>query len=332
MTMRVGVVGLGVGARHVASYAALADCDVVAICDIDTNKLREVGDEYGVSGRFTDYREVTEDPTIDVVSICTYDDVHAEQVISCLRSGKHVMVEKPLALYREDAERIYDALTKSGRLLTSNLVLRTSPRFQEVKRQVAGGEFGDVFLIEGDYLHHILHKLTGGWRGRMNFYSVTYGGGVHLIDLMRWVLGSEISEVTGMSNKVLTQGSSFRFDDTTAHLFRFDNGALGKTVTTLGPVRSKFHSLNVYGTKRSFQNDLPHGRIFYGPETQDVQEVTTPYAATEKGALIPNFVDAIVNGTEPDVTAIDVFRVMDVCFASTRSLQTGEVTKVRYLT
>ena len=331
MTLRVGVVGLGVGARHVAAYMSLPDCKVVSICDLDAVKIKDVGDKHGISQRFTDFREVTEDPTIDVVSICTYDDVHAEQVISCLRSRKHVMVEKPLALHRKEAERIYDALTKSGCLLTSNLVLRTSPRFQEVKQRVAAGEFGDIFLIEGDYLHNILYKLMDGWRGRMDFYSVTYGGGIHLIDLMRWILGSEVIEVTGMSNKILTKGSTYEYDDTTAHLLRFDNGALGKTATTLGSIHPKFHSLNVYGTKQSFQNAIPHGRIFSGDEMEEGYDVTTPFAASDKGALIPNFIEAITNGTEPEVTAVDVFRVMDVCFATTRSLQTRQVTKVRYL-
>ncbi len=125
-----------------------------------------------------------------MVSICSYDDAHAQQVISALRAGKHVMVEKPLTLHRKDAEQILRAQQDSGRILTSNLILRHSPRFREIRRMIRAGEFGDIFYLEGDYIHQILWKLTEGWRGRMDFYCVTYGGGIHLIDLMRWLLGA----------------------------------------------------------------------------------------------------------------------------------------------
>lgn len=329
--VNVGVIGLGVGERHLACYHDLPGVEVKAVCDIDPKRLAQVAEQYGITHRYTDYRKICEDPEIDAVSICSYDDVHAEQAIAAFHNGKHVMVEKPVALSRQEAEAMLRAQQESGRLITSNLILRRSPRFEEVKRMVDSGEFGDVFCIEGDYVHDILWKITEGWRGKMEFYCTIFGGGIHLIDLMRWIVGQEVEEVCGMGNKVLTAGSNYRYEDTFINILRFEGGALGKCLTTYGPRRTKFHSLNVYGTKRTFVNDMPEGKLFDGDRPEDERAVTTPYPGMEKGDMIPDFIAAIREGREPEVGARDVFRVMDVCFAAWESVRSGRTVKVDYL-
>lgn len=329
--LRVGVVGLGVGEQHLVSYQSIPGCEVVSVCDIDPVRLRDIADRHGVPGQYTDYRKITEDPDIDVVSICSYDDVHAEQAISALGHGKHVMVEKPIALRRSDAEQLLAAHQDSGSILTSNLILRASPRFQELRRSIAAGELGEIFYMEGDYIHEILHKVTEGWRGRLDEYSVIHGGGVHLVDLMRWLVGGEVAEACAMGSKVLTADSSYRYEDTAVALLRFESGALAKSMTTFGAQRTKFHALNVYGTAGTFVNDLPAAKRFRGTEPADEEVVVTPYPGMEKGDLLPDFVAAIRSGREPDVTARDVFRVMDVCFAIVEAMRTGRTTKVHYL-
>jgi len=212
-TIRVGVVGLGVGEAHLKSYQSVEGVEVAAVCDIDPVRLDEIAGRYDVRGRHADYRGVTEDPEIDVVSICSYDEAHAEQLLSAFRHGKHVMVEKPVVLHKSEAEAVYRAFEGSGKLVTSNLILRQSPRFREVKRMIDEGAFGEIFYMEGDYLHQILWKITQGWRGRMDFYCTFYGGGIHLVDLMRWLKGEEFTEVTAMANDVLTQDTAYRYPD-----------------------------------------------------------------------------------------------------------------------
>ncbi len=328
--LRVGVVGLGVGEQHVISYRAQPEVEVAAICDLDPERLRAVGEAHGVAARYADYRRLTEDPELDAVSICSYDDAHAEHCVSAFRNGKHVMVEKPVALDRDEAEAVLRAQQDSKRIITSNLILRQSPRFREVKRMAEAGEFGDIVCIEGDYIHQILWKITEGWRGKMAFYCVTYGGGIHLIDLMRWIVGQEVDEVCGMGNKMLSAGSAYRFEDTIANLLRFAGGTLGKTLTIFGPRRSKFHSLNVYGTKKTFVNDMPDGKLFDGEEPEDEHVMAASYPGMEKGDMIPEFIAAIREDREPEVGARDVFRVMDVCFAAWESVQSGRTVKVSY--
>ena len=122
--LKIGVIGLGVGEQHVIGYQRIPNVEVTDICDIDPSVLKIVGDRNDVPNRHQNYKQITENPNIDVVSIASYDNYHAIQAISAFENGKHVMIEKPLALNRHEAEAILRAQQDSGRFLSSNLVLR----------------------------------------------------------------------------------------------------------------------------------------------------------------------------------------------------------------
>jgi predicted dehydrogenase len=329
--VKAGVIGLGVGEQHVLSYNRIEGVEVAAVADLDVSRASAVADRHAVPEYYQDYRKITEHPDIEVVSICSFDNFHAEHLLSAFRHGKHVMVEKPVVLHKEDAEAVYRAFVESGRKMTSNLILRESPRFIAVRDMIRAGEFGDIFYIEGDYLHDILWKITGGWRGEMPFYCTFYGGGIHLVDLMRWLLDQEVRTVTAMSNDVLTRTSSYKFPDFFAALLGFESGAIGKCATALGPARTKFHALNVYGSELSFINDMPSAKIFSGDSPEDERAMDAAYPGMRKGDLLPEFINAIRTDVEPEVNHTDIFRVMDVCFAVWEAAQTGRRVDVDYL-
>jgi len=328
--LKAGVIGLGVGEQHVLTYQKIPNVDVVSVCDINPAQLSVVADRRDVPGRFEDYRAITEDPDIDIVSICSYDDAHAEQAISAFNNGKHVFIEKPIALNKKDAEAVIRAYSDSGKEISSNLILRSEPRFQELKAEIDAGAYGEIVSIEGDYIHEILWKITEGWRGQMDFYCVTFGGGIHLIDLMRWLIGQEVTEVCSMGNKLLTRDSIYKYEDVIYSLLRFDRGAIGKTMSNFGPQRTKFHSLNVYGTKKTFINDRPYAKTFDGDQAENETTIKTPYPAHNKGDLIPDFVEAIREGRSPNVSAKDVFRVMDICLACWEAVKEQKTIQVNY--
>ena len=82
---------------------------------------------------------------------------------------------------------------------------------------------GDIVAIEGDYLHRVLWRMTEGWRGKMAFDCVVYYGGIHMIDLMRWLTGQEVTQVIGMGNDFQTPADSgYRYDDVILNLLQFD--------------------------------------------------------------------------------------------------------------
>lgn len=328
--LRVGVIGLGVGERHIVGYHEIEGVEVTAICDTDPEKLRQVAERQRIANSYHSAQEMLERESLDIVSICSYDDCHAQHAVAAFEAGCHVMVEKPIALNRRELASIIRAQQDSGRLLSSNLILRQSPRFIEVKQQIDAGLYGDLFYMEGDYLHQILWKITEGWRGKMDFYCVTYGGGIHLIDLMRWCAGQEVREVTAMAAKKLTRTAAFPYPDTMISLLRFEDDLVAKSTTSFGTQRPIMHTLNIYGTQGSFENAVPEARHFSGDTPEDLTSVDTPYPAIEKGDLLPDFIAAIRENRAPKVTARDVYRVMEICFACWDAASTGRTTAVSY--
>lgn len=328
-SVRAGVIGLGVGEQHVLSYGAIPGCDVVAVCDTDPVKLREVGERRGIARRHGDYRKITEDPSIDVVSICTFDDDHAEQAVSAFRHGKHVMIEKPIAVTKPQADAVIKAFKESRRLITSNLILRASPRFKRLKERVEAGRLGDLFYLEGDYVHQIEHKVVEGWRGRISFYSPIFGGAIHLIDLVTWLHDKEVVEVAAMGSNKVTGPKGNRFDDTDVIILRFADGCLAKVLVTLVPQHPKFHELRVFGTRATFVNAPGDAEWYDGKDPEFRQAFSDPYPAVEKGDLLPDFIAAIREGREPKVSAGDVFKVMEICLAAQESRATGRFVKPR---
>jgi predicted dehydrogenase len=313
----VGVIGLGIGNQHAVAYARRSDCELIALCDLSPEKLAEVGSGYPAAERTTDAAKVLADPSIQIVSIATYDDCHHQQVVEALDRGKHVFVEKPLCLNQREFDDIKAALDRHPELqLSSNLILRKSPRFIELKKLIADGVFGDIYHIEGDYLYGRLHKIVSGWRGKTDGYSVMHGGGIHLIDLLLWLLGEPVVEVAAMGNAVAARGSTFRYNDMVAALLRFRNGAIGKVSANFGCVHPHFHALTVFGTKATYINGADAGLLYTSRETgTEPQRLTTAYPGTHKGDLIDSFVDAVQGGPPPEVSANDVLRAMAVSLA-----------------
>ena len=329
--LNVGIIGLGVGEAHLKSYKKISTVEVLSVCDINPKRLNFIADKYDVRGRYLDSKKITEDPNIDIVSICSYDNFHAEQLLSAFRNSKHVMVEKPVVLFKEEAEKVIRAWKDSNCKITSNLILRQSPRFKNLKKMIMLGEFGDIYHIEGDYLHNILGKITDGWRGKMPFYCTVYGGGIHLIDLMRWLMNDEVKEVCSMGNDLLTKNSSYNYPEAMTSLLKFDGGATGKNTTTFGPKRTKFHSLNIYGTKKSYVNSRGKGELYSGDDNKDLELDSSIYPGYEKGDLLPEFIDAIKNNKDPEITGKDIFNVMDICFAIWESYQKKITIDVSYI-
>ena len=306
--------------------AAPISFEVRAICDTNASKLAEVSHRHPGVSTTENPLELLRDSSIDVVSIASYDNYHAEQILEAVKEGKHVFVEKPLCLFLEEASQIATALRKRPDLkLSSNLILRRSPRFQDLKIRINSGELGEVYAIEADYNYGRIEKLTDGWRGEIDFYSVFLGGGVHMVDLIRWLTGAEVEEVFATGNQVVTAGSSFRYPDYVCALLLLDNGMRAKVSANFGCVHPHFHGLTVYGTKATFINGVPDARLITKRDPEGSEEsIVTAYPGVAKGDLLGRFLDEITGEESMEVTAEEVFRAMAVFFAAEESLNTGQ--------
>jgi predicted dehydrogenase len=333
--LNIGIIGLGVGEKHVLAFKEHPTCEVVSLCDFADEKLsNSLG--YCRDVKITNQADVIlDDPAIDIVSIASYDNYHFEQVVRAIRNGKHVFVEKPLCLNVQEATVIRRLLSeKPGIRLSSNLNLRTCPRFLCLKDTVLSGAMGRIFYLEGDYLWGRIHKLLNGWRKNMDFYSIVYGAAVHMIDLLMWLTETKPVEVQGYGSRLATRGSGFRFNDFASILMKFENGMVAKVSANGGCVHPHFHRVTVFGTKKSFVHDFSDGKWFESCDPKDAcKKIVDEYPAAErKGEVITSFVDSIIDEKlYPIVSNDDVFATMSVCFAAEKAIQTGKAIQVEYI-
>jgi predicted dehydrogenase len=331
--IRAGVIGLGVGEKHAESLARIAECELAAVCDRDPHRLGEVAARFpGVRAVGID-REILDDPAIDLVCIASYDDDHFPQTLRALENGKHVFVEKPFVLHEDEARAIRSLLQRKRRLrLSSNLVLRRSPRFLDLRERIRKGELGRLYHLEADYNYGRLHKITEGWRGRLDFYSAVHGGGVHVVDLLMWLGEDRIVEVFAIGNAIASAGSGFKNFDNVVAVVRFASGAVGKVGVNFGCVMPHFHPVVVYGTGGTFVNVRECAWLFTSRESGvPPLRIETAYPGVHKGALIESFVDAVVRNSPAAVTEDEVFAGLSVCFAIERSVHSGTPVKVEYV-
>ena len=330
--LKAGVIGLGIGERHIAGYESDPRCKVSILCDIDKHKLQEVGERYQHCRLTTSADEVLEDPEIDVVSIASYDTDHAAYVLHAIKNGKHVFVEKPICLFDDEFNRIDTALAANPSIhLSSNLVLRKSPQFLAAKEQIDSGKMGKLFYLEGDYNYGRLHKITEGWRGQIPFYSVIHGGAIHMIDLILWLSGGTVSEVMSMGNQLASSGTLFRYPDMVTSMLKFENGSTAKVTANFGSLCPHHHMLSVYGTEGSFIHNLQGGVFYHSRDPEaPVEKINLKFITDKKYDVQRAFVTQILDGTPAQVTIPDVMNTMAVSLAAQRSLLSQKWEKVHY--
>ncbi len=325
--LKAGIIGLGVGEQHVRACQGTPNVDVAMVCDSDADRVQEIGERHGVERRVVDWRAVTDDPHIDVVTIASYDNDHAEQAIAALANGKHVFIEKPICLSPQEAGEIRAALDANPDLkLSSNLPLRTCPRFVRLRYAIRNGDMGRTYHIEADYLWGRSHKLVGGWRREMPFYSIVLGASIHMIDLVLWLKGEAPVEVSGYGSRLALGQDELGFDDFAINLFRFKDGSTAKVAAHGGCAHPHFHTVHAYGTARSFHHDLAGAYWLDGsdPAAQPRAETAAYPAKAERGRVLGSFLASIMDpGVAPLVSCDDTFLTMNLAFAADRAIGDG---------
>jgi predicted dehydrogenase len=329
--LRAGVIGLGIGNQHALAFLEHDDVELVAVCDLDRERVHKATAEWsGVAG----YQNAEDllASGLDVVAIASYDHDHVHQVVKALTHGIHVFAEKPLCVSDTELAQIGDALDRDPRLrLSSNTILRRSPRFIDLRESIDRGSFGKLFYVEADYVYGRFHKITQDWRGESPGYSVMLSGGIHMVDLLLWLTGDPIVEVSSFGNNLAGReaNSPFPGADLVAALLRFESGLTGKVTANFASVYPHFHRVLAYGTKATFENRLGAAELW---ESRDAavppKLLNTPYPGVRKGDLIPSFIDGILGRGAPLVNEDDVFATMQACLAINQSLREGKNVRV----
>jgi len=195
--VRVGIIGLGSwGQSHLEAYQALPHAEVVAVSDTNPERLAHAASEFGVQQGYGNYEQLLERDDIDLVSIVTFEKMHLKPTLKALRSGKHVLVEKPVSTDLNEAILMHQVAKEQGKYLFPGHLLRFDPRYAEIRRAVVDGEIGKPVSM---YLKRSReNKLFNTYQRTHTVYELM----IHDIDLAIWYAGSRVKTVRAYGRSV----------------------------------------------------------------------------------------------------------------------------------
>jgi UDP-N-acetylglucosamine 3-dehydrogenase len=331
-TLGVAVVGLGIGRRHIQAYARVPGVRLVAIAGTDVGALDRTRLEFDVPIACQDLDEILALPDVDAVSICTPDRLHTEQSLAALRAGKHVLVEKPLAISLEEARAVVRAAGTADRALMVGHNYRFIPQFARLKQLVDSSAMGPPFYAESSYIQDLYAMERLGpeyWRFKdpQDFYL---GGAIHNVDMLRWLLG-EIAEVHAFATHIMP---FYPLDDNYVTNFRFDGGQIGRLLLILGArLKDQFLvDVSAYGPQGGLRATMQRDEVVQNlAGLPGDTPLIVPIESADSFALeIAHFVDCIRAGSRPMVDAIEGARNVAVCLAAIQSAQENRPIRVDY--
>jgi predicted dehydrogenase len=336
--IKVAVLGCGSIAkhRHIPEFAGNPNVELVAFCDIVIERAKAYAEKYG--GRaYADYRELLAAEKPDAVSVCLPNHLHAPATIAAAEAGAHVLVEKPMAGNREEAEAMIEAARKNGVWLMVAHNQRLMPPHVKAKEILDSGILGRVLSFRTSFGH----PGPEGWSvdGRNSWFfdkpRAIMGAmgdlGVHKSDLIRWLLGDEVAEVSAFISTLHKE--STEVDDNAICILRMRSGAIGTLVASWTYYRGEDNSTVLWcengvmkiGTDPKDQVivELKNG------ETQrySVGEIATNEKQTVSG-IIDEFVNCIVTNTPPRISGEEGLKSLNVILAAFESQATGRTVRL----
>jgi UDP-N-acetyl-2-amino-2-deoxyglucuronate dehydrogenase len=253
-TVGFAILGAGMVADyHRQAIAANADLGarLVALGHYNPARFAEISAEFGVP--CVGQEDLLADTAVDVVCICTPSGQHAAQAIAAAHAGKHVLVEKPMALSLADADATIAACDRAGVKLGVVLQRRTEPLFQRIHRAVQAGDLGELTLgvVTMPYHRSQAYYDQAEWRGTwaLDGGGVLMNQGIHLVDLLVWTMGDPVH----VQAHADTLHRDIEVEDTLAATLRFANGALATITATTTAAPGFPHRLELYGTGGGIQ-------------------------------------------------------------------------------
>ena len=192
---RIGIIGCGgiANGKHMPALKKVADCEMVAFCDIIVERAEQAAEKYGTEDAkvYTDYKELLKDESIDVVHVLTPNRSHSFITVDALEAGKHVMCEKPMAINSVEAKKMLDAANRTGKLLTVGYQSRFRADSTFLKQEAEAGTFGDIYYAKATALRR---RAVPTWGVFLN--EEEQGGGplidigTHALDLTLWTMNN----------------------------------------------------------------------------------------------------------------------------------------------
>ncbi|WP_108022382.1 Gfo/Idh/MocA family protein [Melghirimyces profundicolus] len=330
--IRYGIIGCGhIARKHVEAIRATDGAILSAVCDKDPERMEPyLGD--GVEGT-VDVEEFLGRTDLDVVNICTPSGFHADLTVRAAEAGKHVLVEKPMALTLEDADRMIQACRENGVQLSVVHPNRFRPAIRELRKRLEAGAFGKFSHANATVRWNRNQEYydQASWRGtRAMDGGVLMNQAIHNLDLLLWMMG----DVEEVSSYHATRLRRMEAEDTSVSILKFKNGALGviEAAVTLYP-RNLEESLALFGEKGTAVVGGPTANWIQAWQFADLSEGQSeevrrrvhedPYGIPGHQCLIRDMTDAVQSGRRPLVTGEDGRRALALVIACQTAAETG---------
>jgi len=327
--MGVGIVGTGwVSGEHIRAFTKNPHTKVVAVCGRSAAKARAKVDECGIDCETMESLDhMLCRPDVDIVSIATPPHVHREQAVAAAKAGKHIMLEKAMAVNLEDLRAIRDAVAAANVKSVVSFVLRWNPLFDIIKTQLNAGNLGSVFYGEVDYFHGI-----GPWYGQYGWNvkkeigaSSLLSAGCHALDALRYFMGGEVVEV--FQYGTFGKGKDFaeyEYNPTTVTILKFADGSVGKVASCIECIQPYVFNINLVGTEGTIKNNKLYSRRAFPGQTSWTE---VPTILPDSGDVthhpfqqeVDHLVDCILNDKESHVNVADAYKTHEIILAADRS-------------
>ncbi|WP_211746155.1 Gfo/Idh/MocA family oxidoreductase [Paenibacillus sp. Marseille-Q4541] len=351
--LKVGIVGCGgiANGKHIPNLSAQKNVEIVALCDIIEERAVESAKKIGNDDIkiYTDYKEMLQDDSIDVVHVCTPNKSHSFITIDALESGKHVMCEKPMAKTAKEARAMLDASKRTGKKLTIGYDNRYRPDSLTLKKVCERGDLGDIYFAKA---HAIRRRAVPTWGVFLN--EEEQGGGplidigTHALDLTLWLMDNyKVSSVKGnvyhkLGNKENAANAfgpwdpkEFTVEDSAFGFITMENGA---TVTleaswALNTLDVGEAQATLCGTEGGA--DMKDGLRINGEDlgnlytkTPDLKTGGVAYfsgnSESQAGRECRMWIESILNDTDPMVKPEQALVVTEILEAIYESARTGK--------
>ncbi len=339
----VGVVGYGWAAgAHIAALNATSRAQVAAICSSRPLDPDELSAKHG--GRIACYRDLKSlltRPDIDAVSIGSLPQMHARQAIAAARAGKHIIIEKPIALSWNDCLALHEAVRRARVRTCVCFEGRFSSQFLTTKEVIDSGLLGEIHYGEVDYYHGI-----GPWYGQFRWnVQRTAGGssllsaGCHALDALLLCMRGDVVEV--MSYATGSRHRTFRayeYPTTSATILKFRGGAVGKVASVIDCWQPYYFHTHLVGSEGSLLDDKFHSNKLGGLDKHRWCRLSVKMMDSGDVADHPYekqfeaFFEAVEKGKEMPLTSLgEAMKSFQTIFAADLSAKKGRPVRLRGL-
>jgi predicted dehydrogenase len=332
----VGIIGCGwVAGEYVKAFEKDERSEVRALVSRNRANAERYRDQYGLKCNIeTDANVMLQQDNLDIAVVCTPHNLHTKYVVAAVEAGKNVIIEKPVAITMEDVTKQQDAVKKNNVKTLVSFVLHWNPLLMTIDRLIEQGVFGDIFMVEVDYLHRIWMTIEEKWyASREKSGTAILKGGCHAVDALRWFARSEAEQVCAYQVKT---NNPLEYPGTISVNVKFKDGKIGRSTTSFDAQMPYRFNIGVYGTEGSIRNDeLFAPKLFPGQD--DFMKI--PCILPDSGDVahhpfqgeVSHFLDCIIDDKRPFPDLDDAAKTQAICFAADLSAESGRPVNISEL-